>query len=109
MTSRFQKILKQRRSQHERRKLSDSEKLKLEKLHKKGPAAYGSVSNLQKATSLCRVEVETFLQSKNSHTNYRQYRRPFPRSKDIAYDINEIWSFDLAYVDKLGLYNNGVK
>ena len=29
--------------------------------------------------------------------------------KVIAYDINEIWSADLAYVDKLAKYNNGVK
>ena len=105
----MQKILKQKRSQRERGKLSDSEKLKLEKLYKKGPAAYGSVSNLQKASSLSRVKVETFLQSKNSHTKYRQYRRRFPRLKVIAYDINEIWSIDLAYVDKLANYNNGIK
>ena len=29
--------------------------------------------------------------------------------KVIAYDINEIWSIDLAYVDKPAKYNNGVK
>ena len=109
MTSRLQKIPKQKRSQRERGKLSDSEKLKLEKLYQKGPAAYGSVSNLQKASSLSRVKVENFLQSKNSHTKYRQYRRRFPRLQVIAYDIKEIWSIDLAYVDKLAKYNNGVK
>ena len=27
----------------------------------------------------------------------------------IAYEINEIWSIDVAYVDKLAKYNNGVK
>ena len=55
------------------------------------------------------MKVETFLQSKNSHTKYRQYRRHFPRLKVIAHDINEIWSIDLAYVDKLADYNIGVK
>ena len=89
--------------------LSDSKKLKLEKLYTKGPEAYGSVSNLQKVSSLSRVKVEFFIQSKNSHTKYRQYRRRFPRLKVIAYDINEIWSIDLAYVDKLTKYNNGVE
>ena len=101
MTSRLQKTLKLKRSQRERGKLSDSEKLKLEKLYKKGPAAYGSVSNLQKASSLSRVKVKTFLQIKKSQTKYRQYRRRFPRLKVTAYDINDIWSIDLAYVDKL--------
>ena len=74
----------------------------------KGPAAYRNVSNLQKASSLSRVKVETFLQSKNSHTKYRQYRRRFRRLKVIAYDINDIWSYGLAYVDKLAKYTNGV-
>ena len=27
----------------------------------------------------------------------------------IVNDINEIWSFDLAYVDKLATYNRGVR
>ena len=49
------------------------------------------------------------MQGKNAHTKYRQSRRHFPRLKVIAYDINEIWSIDLAYVDKLAKYNNGVK
>ena len=49
------------------------------------------------------------MQAKNALTNYRQVRRNFPRLKVIAYDINdEIWSIDVAYVDKLAKYN-GVK
>lgn len=75
----------------------------------KGPAAYGSVTNLQKAAKLPRRKVEKFLQQKDAHTKYRQYNRKFPRLKVIAYDINEIWSIDIAYVDKLANYNNGVK
>ena len=39
-----------------------------------------------------------------THIRSRQYRRRFPRLKVIAYDINEIWSIDLAYVDKLAKY-----
>ena len=105
----MQRILKRKRPQRERGKLPDSEKLKLEKLYKNGPAAYGSVSNLHKASSLSRVKIENFTQSKNSYTKYRQYRRRFPRLKVTAYDIIEMWSFDLAYVDKLAKYNNGVK
>ena len=55
------------------------------------------------------MQIETFLQSKNSHTKYRHYRRRFPRLKVVAYDINDIWSMDLVYVDKLATYKNGVK
>ena len=105
----MQKIRKLRRSQRKRGKLSASEKLKLKKLYKNEPTAYGTVSNLQKASSLSRVRVENFLQSKNSHTKYRQYKKRFPRLKVIACDINEIWSIDLACVDKLAKNNNGVK
>ena len=49
------------------------------------------------------------MQQKNSHTKYRQTNHKFPRLKVIAYDINEIWSIDVAYVDKLAKYNNGIK
>ena len=69
--------------------------------------AYGNVSNLQKAGSLFRVKSGTFLRRKNSQRKYRKQRRRFPRFKVIAYDIKEIWSFDLAYVNKLAKYNNG--
>ena len=61
------------------------------------------------ASSLSRVKVEIFLQIKKSETKYRQYRRRFPRLIVFAYDINEIWSIDLAYEGKLGEYNNGVE
>jgi len=55
------------------------------------------------------VKFENLLQSKTSHTKYRPYRGRFPRLTVIAYDINKIRSIDLAYVDKLAKYNNGVK
>ena len=65
---------------------SDSEKIKLEKLDKKGPAAYGTVANLQ-SQLLVSLKVETFLQIKTSDTKYRQYRRRFPRLIVIPYDL----------------------
>ena len=67
--------------------------------------AYRCVSNLEKTTSLSRAKIETFLQSKNSRTKYRQHRRRFPCMKVFAYDVIEVWSFDLAYVDNLAKYN----
>ena len=75
----------------------------------KGSAAYGSIDNLQKATKLPRKKIENVLQTKKARTKYRQVQRNFPRLKVIACDINEIWSIDVAYVDKLAKYNEGVK
>ena len=49
------------------------------------------------------------MRNKNAHTKYRQFRRKFPRLKVISYDIDEIWSVDVAYVDTLAKYNHGVK
>ena len=81
----------------------------METLYITGPAAYGSLKNLQKVSKLTRPQVKAFLHGKNAHTKYWQFRRKFPRLKVIAYDIDEIWSIDVAYVDKLAQYNNGVK
>ncbi len=49
------------------------------------------------------------MQSVDAHTEYGTYRSKFPRLKVLTYDINEIWSMDLAFVDKLAKYNRGVK
>ena len=42
-------------------------------------------------------------------TKHKNYRKRFPTLKVIAYDINDIWSLDLAYVDKLAKENKDVK
>ena len=64
--------------------------------------------NLQKSTKLKLRKVKNFLESKNAHTKYKKNCIRFPRLKVIAYDLNEIWSLDLAHVDKLSEYNRGV-
>ena len=90
-------------------KLSATDQAKLEKMYTSGPAAYGSARNLQATSKMPKAKIDTFLQQKDAHTKYRQIQRKFPRLKVIAYEINEIWSIDVAYVDKLAKYNNGVK
>ena len=90
-------------------RLSTTEQAKLEKMYTSGPAAYGSAKNLQETSKMPKAKIDTFLQQKDAHTKYRQIQRKFPRLKVIAYEINEIWSIDVAYVDKLAKYNNGVK
>ena len=53
--------------------------------------------------------MKLFLEGKNAHTKHKKYRKRFPSLKVIAYDINEIWSLDLAYMDKLAKENKDVK
>ena len=49
------------------------------------------------------------MQFKQAHTKYSLFKSKFPRLKVIAFRINEIWSLDLAFVDKLSKYNKGIK
>ena len=101
--------MKKKRANRDAGIVSEAERRKLEAKYTKGAAAYGSIANLRKATGLSWRKVESFLEGKNAHTKYRQFPRSFTRLKVIAYDINEIWSVDVAYVDKLAKYNHGVK
>ena len=103
------KILKQKRLLRDAGTRSEAEIQKLKDIYRKGPAAYGNVANLWKTRGLNLQKVENFLQGKNAHTKYCQLPRRYPRLKVIAYDINETWSIDVAYVDKLAKYNHGVK
>ena len=89
--------------------LSKSERQKLQKLYTKGYAAYGSVSNLSKASKLPESKVRQFLHSKTSYTRFTQATRKLKRMRAFARFKNEIWCLDLAYVDKLANDNNGVK
>ena len=49
------------------------------------------------------------LETKLSFTKYLSRRLGSPRLKIVVYDINEIWSVDPAYVDKLEKYNGDAK
>ena len=89
--------------------LSRSEKQKLQKFYSEGPAAYGSVKNLTKASRLPVSKVQYFLHPKSSYTRFNQATRKFRRMRAFARFKNEIWCMDLAFVDKLAKDNNGVK
>ena len=78
-------------------------------MYTKGPATFGSVENLQKNAKLQPRKVKQFLETKNAHTKYKGFRKSFARLKVIAYDLDEIWSFDLAHVDKLSKQNACIK
>ena len=55
------------------------------------------------------TKVKMYLETKPSFTKYRAQWLNFPRLKVIVNDLNEIWSLDLAHVDKLAKYNRDVK
>ena len=55
------------------------------------------------------TKVKMYWETKPSFTKYHAQRLNFPRLKVIANDLNEIWSLDLAHVDKLAKYNCDVK
>ena len=89
--------------------LSTNEKKLLELKYTQGPAAYGSVKNPQRIANLEPSKVKLFLEGKKAHTKHKKHRKKFPTLKVIAYDVNEIWSLDLAHVDKLAKENKDVK
>ena len=89
--------------------LTSSEKQTLDQLYLKGPASFGNPTRLKPQSKLSFGKVKTYLETKPSFTKYRPIRLRFPRLKVIVKDINEIWSVDLAYVDKLAKYNRNVK
>ena len=92
-----------------RGQITSSHVKQLNKLYTKGSAAFGSIAYLKKASGLPRSKVVQYLQSKAPYTKYKQFRKTFPRLKAVAYRINEIWSVDVAYMDKIAHHNNGVK
>ena len=109
---------KEKRAQEKRRQkerlnsknsLTSSEKKTLDQLYLKGPASFGGPKRLKTQSKLSFGKVKTYLETKSSFTKYRPIRLRFPRLKVIVKYINEIWSVDLAYVDKLAKYNRSVK
>ena len=81
---------------------------RLRKLYRKGPAAYGCVKSLQKASKLPEKTIDSFLHTQNAYIKHKTYRKKFPRLKVKVFDLNEIWSLDLAHIDKLAKYNGDV-
>ena len=67
------------------------------------------MKNLKDETKVPRRKVRHFLHSEPAYTKYRAVRRKIPGLKVIVYDIDEIWSVDLAYVDKLAKCNKDFK
>ena len=100
---------RQTKTRVEKTGLSIDDVKKLDNLYLKGPASFGNAKRLQILSKLSMKKVKMYLETKPSFTKYRSRRLRFPRLKIIVNDLNEIWSVDLAFVDKLAKYNSGVK
>ena len=85
--------------------LSKSERQKLQRLYTQGGAAYESVRDLVKASSLSVSKVRQCLHSKPSYTKFTLATRKFKHMKAFARFTNDIWFMHLAYVDKLAKDN----
>ena len=88
---------------------SSSERKSLEHLYSKGPASFGSPKRLHTQSRMSMAKVRSYLETKPSFTKYLSIRLKFPRLRVTVKDINEIWSLDLAHVDKLAKYKRDVK
>ena len=100
---------RQTKTRVEKTGLSIDDVKKLDNLYLKGPASFGNAKRLQNLSKLSINKVKMYLETKPSFTKYRSRRLRFRRLKVIVSDLNEIWSVDLAFVDKLAKYNSGVK
>ena len=89
--------------------LSLSEKLKLNKLYRSGPAAFGLLNNSVKLSGLPRVKVNQFLAGKPSYKKFKNRRRKFPILQVKTRFFNDMWCMDSAQVDKLLSWNSNTK
>ena len=92
---------RQTKTRVEKTGLSIDDVKKLDNLYLKRPASFGNAKRLQNLSKLSMKKVKMYLETKPSFTKYRSRRLRFPRLKVIVNDLNEIWSVDLAFVDKL--------
>ena len=73
------------------------------------PSAFGSISNLRKASGLPRKKVLAYLETSKTFTKFKPAGRKFSRLPVISLGINHIWSLDVAYIEKIAKFNDGVK
>ena len=92
---------RQRKKRVEKTGISIDDVRKLDKLYLNGPASFGSANRMQNLSKLSMKKNKMYLETKPSFNKYSSRRLRFPRVKVVVNNINEIWSVDLAYVDKL--------
>ena len=73
----------------------------------KNPAAFGSRKHLKAISNCTYKDVDNYLNRSETYTKFKQTRNQFQRLKVQSYRLNEIWSIDLADMQKLSRFNNG--
>ena len=71
------------------------------KFTSKGPSLIGSVQKLKDASKFSRIKLVNLIRAEPAYTICQSVHRKTTRLKKIVYCVDEIWSIDLAYVDKV--------
>ena len=72
-------------------------------------AAFGSRRNLVTTSQCSSKNVDRYLNSSETYTKFKLTRKRFLRLKVVSYRLNEIWSVDLADMQKLAANNSGIR
>ena len=72
------------------------------------PASFGSRSSLKKESNCTFKQVDNFLRKSETYTKFKQALGNFTRLKVQSYRLNEIWSIDLADIQQLSEFNQGI-
>ena len=72
------------------------------------PAAFAGRNVLKKTSNCSYRQVDNYLNRSETYTKLKQIRNRFPRLKVQSFRLNEIWSIDLADMQKLPRYNHGI-
>ena len=71
--------------------------------------SFGSPINLARPTDCTLKHVNRYLNSSEAYTKFKLTRKRFPRIKVISFRLNEVWSIDLADMQKLPEKNLAVR
>ena len=72
------------------------------------PSAFGSRTALKQTSKCTFKQVDNYLNRSETYSKFKQTRNRFLRLKVQSYRLNEIWSIDLADMQKLARHNHGV-
>ena len=87
---------------------------KLREIYRQPNVGLGGVTKLYRAAKqhlpdLNRKQVEEFLTGEESYTLHKPVRRNFERSRIFVRRIGQLWQMDLAQMDGLAHWNDGIK
>ena len=72
------------------------------------PSAFAGRNAVKRASKCSYRQMDNYLNCSETYTKFKQTENRFPRLKVQSFRLNEIWSVDLAHMQKLSRYNHGV-